>query len=327
MKKSKKIMMKLPLVSILICFIIRVLPGFRVYRELVWKFGESALFLGTFLPASGDSYLLGMFYNSIKKHLGAENTAVLASIGGSPAAAMELFPPQRSVILTAKQATDLVHFSRFFGSENLPIIILHSNHGWMYQQISGSLYGYRGLNLLSLNNAIFKLPDNADITIPKFDSNKKDLEKIFMLKGLSPGKTVLISPYTKSMKTPTKEFWVKLVNLLQERGYTVCTNINGEEKAIYNTVDVNLPYRQLVPFLEMAGTLICARSGLADIASRANCKKIILYPSDSRGVWGVGTALESFSLVGMGLCNDAIEMEISEKNNDEVISKILNIMK
>ena len=313
--------MHFPLICIPVCFAVRVLPGYSVYRKLVREFGETAEFMGTFLPASGDSYLLGMFYGNLKKRLGAEDTAVLISTKGGPASMVKLFPAERSAVLPANKVTNLVHLARFYGYGHLPIRVLHCNHGWMYQQVAGALMGFRGFNFLSLYRAVFDSPGLENAVSPAFDWNKDALERMFRCKGLVPGKTVLLSPYARSMQVTTAGFWKELARRLKENGYTVCTNANGSERAVEGTGAVAIPYRYLVPFLEKAGALICSRSGLADVASTAHCRKIVLYPADSRGIWGVGTALNSFSLNAMGLCEDAKEIEFDD--GDGLIERIL----
>ena len=62
-----------------------------------------------------------------------------------------------------------------------------------------------------------------------------------------------------------------------------------------------------MPFVERAGAVIAVRSGLCEVLSSAQCRKIVLYPKKAR--LGAGTSRDFFSLSAMGLCSDALELE------------------
>lgn len=67
--------------------------------------------------------------------------------------------------------------------------------------------------------------------------------------------------------------------------------------------------------------IISIRSGLCDIISGTECRKIILYP-EGKKTDGISSYKEFFSLEKMGICSDAIEIEIQNKNLPETAEKI-----
>ena len=116
--------------------------------------------------------------------------------------------------------------------------------------------------------------------------------------------------------------WAQVVNELNNKGYTVCTNVaSKKEKAIKGTIPLFIPYKQLVPFLDEAGYFIGIRSGICEVLASSTCKKIVLYKKGFD--WNGKDSLDYFSLSKMGLC-DAVEMEYYRKPFDKLAKSIIN---
>ena len=77
-------------------------------------------------------------------------------------------------------------------------------------------------------------------------------------------------------------------------------------------------------FIIRAGIFIWVRSGLCDVASGADAKKIILYDAGDR--FYNSSAFEYFSLNHMGLCSDAIEIEYQYCGRGEIVSKVIGLL-
>lgn len=151
------------------------------------------------------------------------------------------------------------------------------------------------------------------------------LDRVFAEKGLTQGRTVLLSPYMggHDMRGVPMELYRRLAGMLAERGFAVCTNTADErrEPPVPCTVPIMLPHAMMRPFCEKAGCFIGIRSGLCDIISAARCRKIILYPEID--MEGVASYREFFSLRNMGLCDDAVEMEITAETERAILSYML----
>jgi len=92
------------------------------------------------------------------------------------------------------------------------------------------------------------------------------------------GKTIILSPYAKSVVELPTEFWETLVMEYSAKGYSLYTNIVADEQPISGTVPLRLPICQMVPAVEYAGTFIGIRSGLCDVLNTANCRKTVVFP-------------------------------------------------
>ena len=162
----------------------------------------------------------------------------------------------------------------------------------------------------------------------RFSEDTLFVEQLFKERHLKKQKTVLLIPYANSLDNLPVEFWETLTKQLNARGYTVCTNSSGNnELPIRGSCPVYIPYKELRPFLEMAGYSISFRCGLSDILSGIQHTKIVLYPKKEiyPVMGGISTVYDYFSLRKMGLSDDAIEYEINiGVTNPKDLRKIQN---
>ena len=92
------------------------------------------------------------------------------------------------------------------------------------------------------------------------------------------GKTIIISPYAKSVPALPDRIWDDLVADLSKEGYEIYTNVAGEEKPLAGTRPISPEISQMKDAVEKAGMFIGIRSGMCDIIRTADCKKAALYP-------------------------------------------------
>lgn len=97
-------------------------------------------------------------------------------------------------------------------------------------------------------------------------------------KELEEGKTVILSPYAKSMSGFPEEYWINIVKKCENRGLKVVTNVAGDEKPIAGTEAIRYAVQDMIAVAEYAGYFIGVRSGLCDVLESAQCKKFILFP-------------------------------------------------
>lgn len=119
---------------------------------------------------------------------------------------------------------------------------------------------------------VFGLPKSCK---PYEPQNWKEYEGI---EEIIPNKTVILSPYAKSVTTLSDKIWEDIVEDYADRGYLIYTNVTGDEKPLKGTKAISPDITQMKSVVERAGTFIGIRSGLCDVIRTAKCKKIALYP-------------------------------------------------
>ena len=148
-----------------------------------------------------------------------------------------------------------------------------------------------------------------------------EIEMLFKRYNLKCGKTVLLAPYATCVDSFPANFWENIVDRLQKKGYTICTNCGKDEIPVVGTEGIFIPYSSIIQFLDKAGAYIGIRSGLSDIISSSKCKKVVFYTEHSM-FWPDGVAMDYLSLNDMGLTSGALEFLISQVNSDEIIEEI-----
>jgi GTP:adenosylcobinamide-phosphate guanylyltransferase/tRNA A-37 threonylcarbamoyl transferase component Bud32 len=96
--------------------------------------------------------------------------------------------------------------------------------------------------------------------------------------GILQGKTLIISPYAKSVVQMPDEYWQNVIHKYKSKGFTVCTNITEGEEPLENTLPISFPLNQAVGAVEFAGHFIGIRSGLCDVINSAVCNKTVVFP-------------------------------------------------
>jgi hypothetical protein len=95
---------------------------------------------------------------------------------------------------------------------------------------------------------------------------------------IKKGRTVIFSPYAKSVTALPASLWADIVNSYMARDYQCFTNVSGDEKPLEGTQPISPKLNEIQSLVEYAGTFIGIRSGLCDILKYASCRKIALYP-------------------------------------------------
>ena len=95
---------------------------------------------------------------------------------------------------------------------------------------------------------------------------------------IEDGKSVILSPYAKSVTALSSDIWNDIVSEYRNKGFKIFTNVTGSEEPLAGTLPLNVPLNQMKSVLEKAGTFIGIRSGLCDVIRTADCMKVALYP-------------------------------------------------
>ena len=282
-----------------------LLHGYRMYKKLKKKYPESNILV---CPGrSGDTYVAGAFLSEylIKEQI--ENY-VLTVIGGASESVAKLFDIKQIEKITLHDTTSLINLRRLIGADRFDLKILHFTMGHSPVSVMNGLISNPRITLADVYKyAVYMLEEDSLPEKPIKKENKETVKTLFSNLDLIPKKTVILSPYANSYSDDNLSvMWETMAEMLISAGYTVCTNSVGKsEPPIKNTTPIFFSIEDSISIMEYAGYYIGLRSGLSDIISSANTKKIIFY----RNNWNLGSFKNFHSLNEMRFCNDAIEIE------------------
>ena len=327
MKTAKEKLERFHILRIPIVFLKRVLAGYRLYSNLIKKYGEQTEILATTWQGTGDYYICGLYLKAwIDKN--EVNNFIFLTPGGAEERVLSLFQTCQEHmvnILDKRHFVYLLSMKCFLGRAPCHFHNLHNQQTFPYANITGGyLRGFHGLNMVDYYLTLgYKLDLDAPKELPRFTVDKEKIEQIFQENHLKHRKTVLIAPYTTGLAafSPPQEFWIELAQKLSQAGFSVCSNCAGEEKAIKGTVRIELPFRDLVPFLNIAGYFVGIRSGLCEVISMSSCEKVILHTYKSKW-WPDGSSIAYTGLKSMNLSNNVKEHEISS-NDTKTLNHLL----
>ncbi len=300
---------------------IRLMQGREIYRKIVKPYGaDYRIFLCPY-TGTGDIYLIGTFF---RQYLRAEkiDKYVFVVVSKACKRVADLFEIQNVTVLPDTDKCSMLISYYMAQPDICRMDILNDSWGEIYTNPIQWIRGYRGHNFTDMfRRYVFRLPESAKPQPPRLKDEREAVYGLFCKNHFPPGKTVILSPYASTLADMPMDFWEKLARLLQKKGYTVCTNSSGEkEPAVAGTKAVFFPLSIAPQMVECGGTFIGIRSGFCDVISSAKARKIILYDKNN---WFYNCrAYEYFSLNGMGLCEDAVEIEFEWNETDAVIQKI-----
>ncbi len=91
-------------------------------------------------------------------------------------------------------------------------------------------------------------------------------------------KSVILSPYAKSVVSLPSAYWENIADNYKVNGYSVFTNTANSELPVKGTCSLRVPLNQMISAVEYAGTFVGIRSGLCDIVYSADCRKVVVFP-------------------------------------------------
>ena len=330
LRQIKQWLKRIPPLTILGVFIVRVLRGYCTYQQIMRECPEEEKWNRYFMDyeGSGDAYLTCGYLQS-RGAIGSGDAFIGSGLSIKIA---KLFPFERYVEVTAKNALTVRVMERFYGQKLKILPLLYESEYMEYEGVLRFMEGYKRLDFMTMLKVGLEynvgLPYSEQPWIqPEFPYKSEELDDIFHTHNLVPGKTVLLAPYAGRHEIwgIPMEFYTQLTQQLQQAGYVVCTNSGNpiDEPPVPGTQPLLIPYRLIRPFCEKAGCFIGLRSGLCDIISASQvCKKIIFYlpfALDTR----VSSFEKFFMLHNMGLCQDAMEIVLCKNDFRPIITLIL----
>lgn len=277
----------------------KVTESVFLYRRLRKQYGPHLLLCP--YPGTGDAFLTGRYLHNLVEYHGWREYTILVT-GRAFQEVMRLYGYENCVLITKYECECLKFLLTSFGGEKTGI---HDLLYWGLSIQTAALVENKTSFLEIFSNTVFG-PYQKKPALLDYRAGADGARAVMEEHGLEPGKTVLLAPAANSFREELPgEWWARLARAIRERGYTTATNCGPGELPVRDTKRVELPYNALFPVLERCGYIIGVRSGLFDLISGVNCKKIILYQDFINP-----ERMEFFSLRNMGLCDDAVELKL-----------------
>jgi hypothetical protein len=139
---------------------------------------------------------------------------------------------------------------------------------------------------------VLGLPADAPVCPPHISGSAHLAARWDMTRlGLPIGRTVLLAPWAKSARVMlSPAWWAELAGMLVRQGYTVVTNtamrsrgfdarqVDDPPAALPGTRAVDIPLRHIIPFADLCGTIVMARSGLSDLLAFSRARSWVVWP-------------------------------------------------
>jgi len=286
--------------------------GKKVYVRLMKRYGANTRIYIEHYPGTGDVYITCALLENYHKMYGLGENYIVTLVGNSSKKIASLLNIRDTEVLTQQESDDMIRYLCFMGGHIKNTTILHYGPGVLYTRILDDLASYNGLDFMTMYmNTVFKDMDWTRDSIRFVEApNADELAREYLdTQNLRLGHTAVLFPYANTIEHLPMEFWEEFARHLREIGFSVCTNVEPGGVAIPGTTPVFVPYSVLANFVELAGTVVGLRSGVFDILAHANCRKYILYPTPNYFKFGVGSIMDYFSLIDMGIGEKIDEYE------------------
>ncbi len=298
--------------------------GSDLYNYLLNKYAseKEVEFLIYNYTGLGDAYIIAVLLQNYQKRF-LEKKFVLITMSKECGEIFDMFGQKYIEVVTINEVNALEKLALLCG-ENLQIKNLMQSpeyDAYLMKRFHGTKF-----NLLEMYQYyIFGLPENIKLNFTT--TNKNIAFKQYCIDmNIIEGNSVILSPYAKSIVGFNKKIWEKIAIELKLNGYKVFTNCANFEKEIEETNRISVPIRDIAAVVEYAGNFVGIRSGLCDVISQTEAKKIIIYP-DYLQFNRVGT-YEFASFKEMKFGKNVIEHKIKFTESDllpELITRDLKI--
>lgn len=220
------------------------------------------------LVALGDVYFCMSYLPYFMQKRGVEKCVVCVASNGC-AKVVSLFGQEHIQVLNQYDLDAAIQASLYTRDANA--YIAHQDRPYVVN-LHKALYVKRIPLEQMYACGVFGLPVGCKPYEPQNWKEYEGLEEII------PNKTVILSPYAKSVTMLPDKVWTDIVEDYSDRGYLIYTNVAGDEQPLRGTRTISPDISQMKSVVERAGTFIGIRSGLCDVIRTAECKKIALYP-------------------------------------------------
>lgn len=246
----------------------RVEQGIKILEYYKKECKDSFFILCPF-AALGDIYIMMSYLSYFLNKKKIQNCTVFV-VGNGCLNVVKLFGKYEGIALNQVDMDKLIQAVLYTNEKNA--FIAHQDRPYVVNL-------HRALQIKPITleqiycTGVFGLPKD---TISLKPNNFSEFPK---LDSIVKGKTVILSPYAKSVTALPISLWNDIVESYIAKGYKCFTNVFGDEKPLKNTLPISPNVSEIKSVVEKAGIFIGIRSGLCDVIKHANCKKIALYPN------------------------------------------------
>ncbi len=297
--------------------------GRSIYRGLVKRYpGYHILFCP--YSGTGDIYLIGSF---LEAYLEKEkiDKYVLVVVSSACKRVASLFSLKDIEVIGGMDSSRALTKYYMACPDDCNMTIMNDSWEYIYTNPIEALRGLHGMNFVDMfRTFVFALDSDVMPRHPKFRDKNAEVKKIAEKYGLIKGKSILLAPHAGTLAELAFDFWEKISKRLQNEGYIVCTNLGGDEETeIFGTVGIRFPLDIAPHLVDWMGGFIGTRSGLCDVISGTLAKKVILY--DKANLFFNTSAFKYFSLKGMHLSEDAVEIQFDNRCPEEILDEIIKV--
>lgn len=286
-----------------------------IYYRIIENYNSETFFLLCPIRANGDIYISASLLEVFRKKNDLKKV-VLIIIGEVGKKIASMFGIKDVISISQTEMEFIIVLNRFLGHSVTRMITIHPEE--FHFNIFSNLECFNKLNFMDfIASGMLNLKITQNEIRPlEYKFNLQDSQSNILNKN-----SIILAPYANSLPCFPIEFWEKLVKTLNQKNYCLYTNSgNNMEPPILGTKPIFLPINEINNVLEKCAGFIGIRNGLCEVISSAKCCKIILYPEKGMGF---GDVKEFYSLINMGLCQDAKEIIYTEGQDDNVIKEIL----
>ena len=218
--------------------------------------------------ALGDIYIMMSYLPHFMKKRNIEK-CVIAVVGNACAQVVKLFGNYDVESFSQKNMDEMIQAAIY--TQDKDSFIPHQDRPYVVN-LHKALYVKCIPLELMYRCGVFGLPKETVPVLPTEFVNYPELDKI------PEGKSVILSPYAKSVTTFSDDVWKVIIQYYTSRGYKCFTNVVGDEIPLEGTLPVSPKIPELKSVVERAGKFVGIRSGLCDVIRSVNAEKIALYP-------------------------------------------------
>lgn len=224
--------------------------------------------------AIGDIFILGTYLAQNNAKFESPFTLVVVGITCKKIALNYGF---EHVLSVNQQEMDiLLSYKMFMGDELQTVEILH--YDFLNRSIYGPIFDQKKFTFYECyEHLVFGAITTFDNKVKAV--SESDVNAYCKTKKIVRGRTVVLAPYNKSIPDISPVMWETLARELHRKGYMVITNsAKADERAVFGTQAVGIPLDILHEVIEYAGFFVGIRSGLCDIVSGCNARKVVIFP-------------------------------------------------
>lgn len=133
----------------------------------------------------------------------------------------------------------------------------------------------------------------------------------------NPEKTVVINPGSNSLSFDNNDIFIKITDALISEGYTVYTNVVGDQKPLPHTVQLRCSIEELYALSKEVKLFVSIRSGIVDFCISSGGSFLVLYDDSWNGDFKRAYTLHSWK-------TDSLIYELDYRETDEILKTVDN---